>query len=168
MNRVIWASLFLILLAIIETSLIASLPRPLSFTPLVLAVAVYTIQYRGSQLGIWWLVGYGLYLDIMYTSLLPTETILYLLIGLATFFVSKRIFTNRSLYGIIGCGLFAYFTSLILHTVILFTRTVHVNSISIWTDTVVFYCWQAMLLVVLLFLIFQAVFQINKISRRPI
>ncbi len=113
----------LIIAIIIETSFVSSLTGPLCCIPLILALAVYLIQYRGSKLGIWWLAGYGLYLDYMQIGIWPVETLIWLTIGILSWLLSQRLFTNRSLYGILGCGLFAFFLSNILHLTFFWPQT---------------------------------------------
>tara|TARA_Y100000031_G_C8191767_1_gene371726 strand:- start:725 stop:1171 length:447 start_codon:yes stop_codon:yes gene_type:complete len=113
----------LIIAIVIETSFISSLPDPLCCVPLVLALAVYLIQYRGSKLGTWWLAGYGFYLDYMQIGIWPVETLIWLVIGILSWLLSQRLFTNRSLYGILSCGLFAFFLSNILHLTFFYPQT---------------------------------------------
>jgi len=152
--RIIIATLLLIALATIETSFIASLPGILALIPLVLVASVYFIQHRGSTIGIWWLAGYGLYLDVMGIGYVSGETIIYLAVGVLAYLVSQRTFSNRSLYGVLGCGLFAIITSAVLHLGVQTIITVSSKSNILWAEAGIFYAWQTVLLLVTLFLIF--------------
>jgi len=164
MIRLIIASLLFIALATIETSFIASLPGVLALTPLVLMAAVYFIQHRGSMIGIWWLAGYGLFLDIMGIGYVAGETVIYLIVGVLSYLVSQRTFSNRSLYGVLGCGLFAIMSSAILHLGVQLIKTTYTDIEILWTEAAIFYLWQTILLLVVLFLLFGLSSRLEKIK----
>jgi len=126
MIKTIIAIIVFLLVITFETSFISSLPIPFSFFPLVLLLSVYLMQYRSSQIGIWWLAGYGLYLDYMHIGSVFGESLIWLITAILTYLVAKRLFTHRSLYGILGCGLVAWLTTSLLHLIFTFGRTFNV------------------------------------------
>ncbi len=154
MTRSIAAILIFIFVAAFETSLLASLPKPFSFIPLVLILSIYIIQHSGSTLGIWWLAGYGLYLDIMRIGNTEGETLIYGITGILAFVVSQKIFSNRSLYGVLGCGLFALILSTFLHFSVIFIKTIYQENGMLLVENLYFFLYQALFLVVLLMVIF--------------
>ncbi|MBU0531744.1 MAG: hypothetical protein ABIG32_03945 [Candidatus Uhrbacteria bacterium] len=162
MIRIITATLLLITLATIETSLIASLPGVLALIPLVLMAAVYFIQHRGSTIGIWWLAGYGLFLDVMGIGYGIGETVIYLIVGVLAYLVSQRTFSNRSLYGVLGCGLFAISTSAVLHLGFQFVKTTYTENDILWIEAGTFYVWQVAILMIALFLVFNLSSRLEK------
>ncbi len=160
--RTIIATLLLIALVTIETSLIASLPGFLALIPLVLVAAVYFIQHRGSTIGIWWLAGYGLFLDIIGIGYVVGETVIYLIVGILAYLVSQRTFSNRSLYGVLGCGLFALILSIILHLGFQLITALYNQSDVLWAEAGIFYFWQTVLLIIALFFIFSLSSRLEK------
>lgn len=162
MMRIIIATLLLLALAAIETSFIASLPGILALIPLVLMAAVYFIQHRGSTIGIWWLAGYGLFLDVMGIGYVMGETVIYLIVGILAYLVSQRTFSNRSLYGVLGCGLFAIVISIALHLGVQLVKTIYSKSDILWIEAGTFYLWQTVLLIIALFLVFSLSSRLKK------
>ena len=118
MSKYFITFVLLILLAVIETSLFQFLPSPFSHIPLVLICSVFMIQYRSSTIGVWWLFGYGLFLDLLGIGIVPGESVIWLITGYATWLVSQRLLTNRSLYGILGSGLFTFSISTAAHLIL--------------------------------------------------
>ena len=147
-----------------ETSFITSLPEPLSYIPLVLAASVFIIQYRGSWIGVCWLAAYGLLLDLFGITSFKPQLILYLLVGLVIWQLSKHIFTNRSLYGILGSGLVAYILITLTEISIFLYRGYFLGSELPLVDIANYYMFKLILFVLVLFIFFQGshVFQKQK------
>ncbi|KKW31830.1 MAG: hypothetical protein UY76_C0049G0002 [Candidatus Uhrbacteria bacterium GW2011_GWA2_52_8d] len=99
MIRLIIHLITLILLFTIQVSFIHALPYPFDRIPFVLVVVVYLYQYANRTASWWWLVCYGLLLDILSISLAPLETISYTLATASMMFLVAHVFTNRSFYG---------------------------------------------------------------------
>ncbi len=94
-----------VLLAAFETGFIASLPGAWRFLPVVFATSVYLVQLRGWRFGGWLLAGFGVLLDLLGIGALPWQTLAYGAAALAVYAVSLHVFSNRSLYGLLGAGL---------------------------------------------------------------
>ncbi len=154
MKRAFLAFILFLLLTVFETSFLASLPRPFLYTPLVLAASVYLIQHRSSRIGLWWLLGYGLFLDVTHLGFTAAETIVYLITGILTYLVSRHMFTNRSLYGVISGGVVAFVSSSVLHLLILLLERIYSQNIFLWLEWLNMLFWQATLLLILLLIIF--------------
>ncbi len=103
--RLVTSIALFFLLYILEASFLSAWPVPWRFLPLVFASAVYVIQHFGSRVGVGWLVGYGLFLDLWQLGVIPGETAILLFVGVGAWIVSRRVFTNRSLYGVAACAL---------------------------------------------------------------
>lgn len=158
------AFLTMIFLTAVETSFFASLGAPLTFTPLLFTAAIYVIQHRGSTMGIWWLVGYGLYLDILQIGYMPGETIIYLAAGTLAFLLSRSIFSNRSLYGILGCGLLTLLAVFAIHFCFHTTTSFFLDTKINLTQNLSYLAAQAISFVILTFL----VFQVNQSLRKSL
>lgn len=156
MKRIGLVFILFLLLTVFETSFLTSLPKPFLYLPLVLGISVYLIQHRNSKTGVWWLIGYGLFLDLTHLGFTEIETIVYLITGLVTYFVSQHLLSNRSLYGVIGSGIIAFGTSTILHLLILLFERAYAENIFLWSEWLGMLLWQAGLLLILLAVIFYA------------
>lgn len=154
MIRFLPSFLLLLFLIIVETSFVGALPAPWRFAPVVFASAVYTIQHLASKSGVWWLFGYGIFLDIWHLGVMRGESVILLVVGLAAFLLSRRVFTNRSLYGVIGSA-FVSFTlwRLLTALVFFFTNAKHPDAVP-WLTFLSFSVWQGILLLFLVSLFF--------------
>ncbi len=155
MTSIFLAFFTLLFLTAVETSFFASLGAPLAYTPLLFTAAIYVIQHRGSTMGIWWLVGYGLYLDILQIGYMPGETIIYFVAGMLAFLLSRSIFSNRSLYGIIGCGLLTLLAVFAIHFGFHAITSFFLNTEINLTQNLVYLTAQTFSFIVLTFLVFQ-------------
>jgi hypothetical protein len=150
MSKYLIAFILLVLLFIIETSFLQLLPSPINYFPLVLICSVFMIQYRSSTIGLWWLFGYGLFLDILGIGAVPGESIIWLLVGYTTWILSQRLLTNRSLYGILGSGFLAFTLGTVVHLVL---------TLSLPGSYIL---WQILWLVLALYLLFQFASRVSK------
>ncbi len=116
-----WGSISLLLI-LIQTSLIAALPGWLSLIPLVVAFAVFGIQYFMSPAFIGLLSVYGIWVDFFGIGRTTSETLTWTLAGMATVLAARWLFSNRSWYGLMACGIACSVThaffALILQTLV--------------------------------------------------
>ncbi len=161
------ASFFVFLtLALVQTSFFASLPSPLSLTPLVFAGGVYALQHLGAKDGAWWLVGIGLFLDLFRIGTMPGETVAYALAALAAIWLSGHVFSNRSLYGMIGC---AFLSLSVLHLAragILALVNLSDPSVVPWSLFLSFAAWQYVLVGALMVILFSLSKRMKKALKR--
>ncbi len=97
-----------------QTSFIAALPGWLSLIPLVVALGVFGIQYFTSPAFILTLLAYGIWVDFLGIGRIDWETISWMVAGAATLLAARWLFSNRSWYGLMACGVACGFT----HTVV--------------------------------------------------
>lgn len=93
-----------LVLAVLQTSLFASLPGWLAYTPLVFAAGVYLVQHVGERAGAYWIAGFGLFLDALAIPSFPFETISYAAAAATAYVSARQVFSNRSWYGLVACG----------------------------------------------------------------
>jgi hypothetical protein len=98
-----WGSLSLVLI-LIQTSLIASLPGWLSLIPLVITFAVFGIQYFMSPAFVALLSVYGLWVDLFDIGRTTSEILSWTMAGIATVLAARWLFSNRSWYGLMACA----------------------------------------------------------------
>jgi len=108
MMRVMLHILIAFILSIIETSLFASFHGMIRFTPFVFAVSVYLLQHHGISSAASWMVLHGIFLDILQHSQTPFITLAYLVAAFISVLSAQRVFSNRSVYGIVTCALLSY------------------------------------------------------------
>lgn len=91
------------LLFLVERSLFGALPDPFPRTPLVLACGTYLVQHLDLRDGAAWIILSGLLSDVI--GLTAPGAVLAGAVAAATCLtLSRSVFTNRSLYGIVACG----------------------------------------------------------------
>jgi rod shape-determining protein MreD len=110
MTRLVALLALFLLLVIVQTSFFASLPGLLAYTPLVLAAAVYLLQHVGERAGALWILWLGVFLDLLAIPSFPLESISYAAAALVAYLSAQRIFSNRSWYGLIACGVLTVLT----------------------------------------------------------
>lgn len=87
---------------VVQTSLIHSLPRPVSLFPIHLIVGLL-VAHRTSPLnGVIWFL---LTIPFAWSGLQPGSGWSYLWLAASTYFLISRLFTTRSVYALIGLGL---------------------------------------------------------------
>jgi hypothetical protein len=98
------AALFLAI-ALAQGSFASSLPYPLSLMPLATVIGCYTFLRLDARDGLVWIVGYGLYLDLMGSGVVQFETLAYSGAALAAYHLSRGWLSNRSFYAsVIGAA----------------------------------------------------------------
>ncbi len=102
-TRIILSIIFGGLAFMIQVSFIAALPFPLSAGLLVVYAGAYFTQHLGVQDGIVWIVAAGIVSDAFGLAPPGYGTVAALCTGAWLFFASTRIFSHRSLYGIVSC-----------------------------------------------------------------
>jgi hypothetical protein len=107
MIRILLSITAFIAMTALQLGFIASLPGVLALTPLVFGISIYMLQHHGLIDGVWWLVGFGLQLDMLGLAPMVPIALAYLAAGLVAVFSSRHLFSNRSYYGIVGCVLLA-------------------------------------------------------------
>ncbi len=95
-------------LLILELGFLSSLPAFFPFLPLIFAGSLYLVQHHGITEAAWWMPGLGLVLDYLHLGNVPGETIIYAAAALITVASSRHFFSNRSLYGILACGVLSF------------------------------------------------------------
>lgn len=102
MIRLVFLSLFFLLLTSVELGFISALPFPLDRTPLVLVVSVFAFQSLDIRQSAWWVVLHGLLLDMIHVSFVPLEVVSYTLSAIVLVLASRHVFSNRSFWGVLG------------------------------------------------------------------
>lgn len=143
-------------LILFETGFLASAFPPLSFLPLTFGVGAFLIQSRGWRPGAWFLVGQGLFLDLTGLGAAPLETLAYAAAALVILGLSRRLFSNRSLYGILGIGAAAWLAQVFVETI---SWSIHgAGGLPLpWAAYATWQLWRLGLLLALLVALFYAV-----------
>lgn len=151
MKRVVVMVGLWVLLLVLQLSFLASLPAPWLFIPIVAAASIYLVQHHGLLTAAWWLPAYGFFLDLFHIGTVPWETVIYSIAGVFTVLLARRIFSNRSLYGIAACGILILGTILLLEAIAQFwqARADILLSDLLWDDL-----WQLLFLIITLIILF--------------
>ncbi len=104
MTKALALTLLFLMLAIVQTSFFSSLPGILAYAPLVIAAGIYLRQHVQEPSGAFWIVAFGLFLDMLAIPSFPLETFSYGAAAIAVSLTSQHVFSNRSWYGLIACG----------------------------------------------------------------
>ncbi len=98
------AGIFLVLVAL-EFSFIASLPGWIAMTPVIVAVSLSLSVHFGKRETLWFMVAQGFFLDVLHLGILPLETVSYAIAASAAYLCARFVFSGRSFYGLIACGI---------------------------------------------------------------
>lgn len=151
----LFASFFLfLLLAAVEFSFFSGLPWPLSATPLIFACSLYLFQHLGSNIGLWWLLALGVYLDFWRLGLIFGETFVYAAAALFAVFLGRRFFTNRSLYGILGNAILSFWFLQSIRLGWFFFETAGEGFLFPWRSAALVIFWQTVFLLLLITILF--------------
>ena len=168
MMRLLASIALFLFLWTVEESFLSAWPIPGRYTPLLFASAVYLIQHVGSRTGVGWLIGYGFLLDFWQLGVIPGETILLLVVGVVTWILSRRLFTNRSFYGVVACSFSSWiFWQLLTATTLIITYRKNLDLVP-WLAYRDFLLWQCLLLFGLMILFFSLAGRIRRTLRHII
>ena len=104
MLRIIISASMALALFLVERSFFGTLPDPFPRTPLALACGVYLLQHLDLRDGAAWIVVAGALGDVIGLTPVPTGTVAAMAAAACCLALSRSVFTNRSLYGILACG----------------------------------------------------------------
>ncbi len=112
--------LLIAFLAMVEISFFGSLHGMLRFTPLVFVVSVYLFQHHRISSALAWMIIHGFLLDVAHMSLIPPVTIAYVVAAIIAAISARRIFSHRSIYGVLACALLSYFGFAVVQAITFF------------------------------------------------
>ena len=168
MARNILLILFFLLTVALQLSFIASLPWFFPATPLVLVLSVYLIQLHSILACSSWLIFYGLILDYLHLGSGPLEILTHGAAAVAAVLFARRLFSNRSLYGVVACVLASYFVwrffQILLLLIFFWLRSLEVDWRHFLSDT----GWGALLSVLLTTVLFYSAGRMRQGLRRPL
>ncbi|MEA3272928.1 MAG: rod shape-determining protein MreD [Patescibacteria group bacterium] len=103
-------------LVVFEITFVKLFPLPFNFLGIILPVIIYLVVIFGLNLGLWWAVFAGFFLD--FYSLLPFGTIALALVitAFCIHYLFINLFTNRSLYSLLFLG----FVGTLMYKMIIF------------------------------------------------
>ncbi len=154
MIRLLVNMVVFIILTVIQTSFISSLPSIFVYTPFLLAVAIFIIQQTGNRSGLAWIIVFGVYLDLFSISVFPFETLSFLACAMSATLVSERLFSNRSWYGLIACGMTGILALSLTRSLILFFSSVWSHSQPSLLESWFVFKWNSILLMIILTILF--------------
>ncbi|MBI5370219.1 hypothetical protein HZA85_03465 [Candidatus Uhrbacteria bacterium] len=154
MMRVLISGFFFLAVVLFETSFLSSVPSVLAMTPLVFALSVYLIQHQNRLDGVFWLIGYGIFLEAFHLSVIPLPFLPYAFAATASFISARQVFSNRSLYGIAGCALTGWATAAFGEALIKMGASLAGHSVPNWGMWLQTISLRALLLIGAIYIIF--------------
>lgn len=105
MMRVLVLLIIIVSTVIVETTFVSGLAPVIRLVPLSVAFGLTLIQHHGVRAGMWWILAIGLFLDFF--RLGPVFPIFpaYLLTAFCADRLAAHLFSNRSYYALLGCGI---------------------------------------------------------------
>lgn len=97
----VYSGLFLFLFSL-ETGFLSAFPTPWSWIPVVPAFALWFLNQKGSRIGMWYLLGWGVGSDILHRNPWGPDTLVALGMVILWAAFASRLFTARSLYGFLA------------------------------------------------------------------
>lgn len=165
MKRMVVHALVFLSLAILQTSLIASLPGLFAYTPIVLAAGVFLSQQAGLVVGAVWISSFGVFTDLFAVPSFPFETAAYIMAGLSTHALAQNLFSNRSWYGLMACGTMVLASLYAVRAVTIGIISLRTPDQVSWDAFGVSFAWNAILLLFLLSICFAFARRLKKFLR---
>ncbi len=151
MTRFLVSGCFFLAAFVFETSFLVSLPLFFSLSPFVFACGVYLIQHHGLLDGFFWILFYGLFIQLFHLHVSPFPLIGYATAAAVCLFTARQVFSNRSLYGVIACGWVGYFLLVLIDAIGRFFQLVGTHVQGQWSD---YFLTQGKIFLVLAFTLF--------------
>lgn len=152
--RMAVSALIFFLVYILETAFVTSMPTIFSLTPVVFALGVYTLQHQGLLDGLIWIIAYGFLLQVLQASAAPWPLLTWTAGSLVSFVSARQLFSNRSLYGVVGCAALGYLTVVAVEAVALFIGSLRA-SYDVFEGFVILHSWKMGLLILTVFILFR-------------
>lgn len=107
--RLLFYGVIFLVLFSFEAGFLSAFPAPWSWLPIMPALALWFLHQKGSRIGVWYLLGWGIGSDLLNRNPwgLETVTAIVMIVFWATF--ASRMFTARSLYGFLAFLLSEWF-----------------------------------------------------------
>ena len=102
MSRILLYGTLFLFLIIVETSFLSSLPPPFQAIPLVPIVGIWLFHQIPSRIGVWYLLGWGIWYDAFGLSLFASRIVIALVMIVILAYASGRVFSQHSIYGLFG------------------------------------------------------------------
>lgn len=155
MTRVLLSSVFFLTAFIFETSFLSSLPWIFGLIPFVFALGIYLIQHQGLSDGFFWIVAYGVLLWLLHLNASPISAFAYPLCAWVGWLSARHIFSNRSFYGVVACGIIGMIPLMIVDAGLLFFSSLSTNGNELWGGFFQYHGWRILLLMLLTLLLFR-------------
>jgi len=104
-KKIIFNSIFIILLTILQLSLINNLPHPLNHFNLILVTLIFICVILSYRLSLIWLLAAGFILDLFSVNPFGLYLLSLFVAILVIHFLFKQFFTNKSIYTVLTLGL---------------------------------------------------------------
>ncbi len=154
MIRYALSTILFLLVFLFETSFLSSLPFPFNVTPFVFGTGVYLLQHQGLKDGLMWIIGFGLLTHMLHTSIFPFPALAFLVGAMVSYLSARHVFSNRSLYGVIGCALSGFVGLLITESSVRFIRSLISSFDADWSVHFVTDGYRIILLVVVIVILY--------------
>ncbi|MBI4435193.1 hypothetical protein HY630_00835 [Candidatus Uhrbacteria bacterium] len=158
--------LALLFLLTLQVSFVHALPYPFDRIPLVLVVSIYLYQYVNQRSCAWWLVAYGLVLDILSLSLAPLQSLSYLLIAGTMMLLVAHVFTNRSFYGMAATSLLCLAVLTLSELAIVGLSHILTGELFLWKPLLLTNLWAALFSCLLLLFVFSSLRRVRLVAQQ--
>lgn len=95
------------LVALFEQTTLTAWPSPLNLLPLSFLIGILVMQFVSNGFGVLWLILAGIDLDYFGLAEAP-QALSYAWAAIAVWILAQRVFTNRSVYAMMGMGATGY------------------------------------------------------------
>lgn len=154
MTRMLLHVCFLTILLALQVSFVHALPYPFDRIPLVLVVTVYLYQYANQTASWWWLICYGMVLDVLTISFAPLEVFSYSIATATMVLLVSHVFTNRSFYGISATAILTLLVLTLSELTFIGLMQLFSDQRFVWMDVVFSQLWAMVFASFLLLFIF--------------
>ena len=114
--RAVLSAIALFIAVLIEDAFVSALPEPLNLIAVVFTIGVLLFHFVKPHYGAAWLVAGGAALDLVALPG-PSRTVAYALAALLGLFLARKVFSNRSLYALLGLGVSMFAGAIIVESI---------------------------------------------------
>lgn len=150
-------------LSIFETSFLTSSVGFIRFTPFVFAISVYFIQHHSLKSASGLMIIHGFFLDLSQMYDVSFLLLAYVATAFIAVISAEKLFSNRSVYGVLACAIFSYSILICFETILLLIQRLFKQTSGSWFVFIQDFGWRYISLVFFLIILFLFSKQIRQL-----
>lgn len=151
------------LFSLFETSFLSSSVGLIRYTPFVFAISIYFVQHNSIKSASGFMIIHGILLDVMRTQDVSFLTVAYTGAAFVAVISAEKLFSNRSIYGVLACAFMSYFSLIFFEILLFFLQHMFKSSQRSWFIFFQDFGWRSFSLLIFLIILFLFAKQIRQL-----